>query len=134
MADCIFCKIVEGKIPSKKVFEDEMCLALLDVNPIVEGHTLVIPKKHFKDIFEIDEKTIGHMNEICKKVANLLKERLDVRAVNILNASGKEAQQSVFHIHYHVVPRRENDGLDLWFHGKRNGTIDLDKVFKKLSD
>jgi len=116
--ECIFCKIVNGEIPCEKVWEDKNFIAILDVHPVVEGHTLVIPKEHFKNIFETPDECAGSINLACKKVAILLKEKFGVNAVNILNASGKEAQQSVFYLHYHVVPRRENDGLDLWFHGK----------------
>ncbi len=118
MDDCIFCKIAEGKIPCEKIYEDNEFIAFADVNPVAEGHTIVIPKKHFKDIFDLPDELIGKINLVCKKVANLLKEKFNANAVNIINASGKAAQQSVFHIHYHVIPRRENDKLDLWFHSK----------------
>jgi len=116
--ECIFCKIVKGEIPCEKIWGDENFLAFLDVNPVVEGHTLVIPKKHFENIFETSDEIAGKINLVCKKVAILLKEKFNVNAVNIVNASGKAAQQSVFHLHYHVIPRRESDGLDLWFHKK----------------
>ena len=118
MDECIFCKIVKGEIPCEKIYEDEEFIAFLDVNPVGEGHTLVIPREHFENIFETPDEIAGQINLVCKKVANLLRKKFNVDAVNIIHASGKAAQQSVFHIHYHVVPRRENDGLDLWFHGK----------------
>jgi len=118
MDECIFCKIVKGEIPCEKIWEDENFIVFLDVNPVAEGHTLVISKKHFENIFEASDEIAGKINLVCKKVAILLKEKFDVNAVNIVNASGKAAQQSVFHLHYHVIPRRENDGLDLWFHKK----------------
>jgi len=118
MDECIFCKIVNGKLPCNKIYEDENFIAFFDVNPVVEGHTLVISKKHFENIFETSDEISGKINLVCKKVAILLKEKFNVNAVNIINASGRAAQQSVFHLHYHVIPRRENDGLDLWFHKK----------------
>ncbi len=120
MDECIFCKMVRGEIPfgKGKIWEDENFIAFLDVNPITKGHTLVIPKKHFENIFEASDEIAGKINLVCKKVAILLKEKFNVNAVNIVNASGKVAQQSVFHLHYHVIPRRESDGLDLWFHKK----------------
>ena len=118
MSECIFCKIAKGEIPAEKIYEDEEFIAFSDVNPIVEGHTLVIPKKHFENIFDLPEELAGKLNIACQKVANLLKNKYPIKDVNILNASGKFAQQSVFHIHYHVVPRKEGDGLNLWFHKK----------------
>jgi diadenosine tetraphosphate (Ap4A) HIT family hydrolase len=116
MSDCVFCKIADGKIPSYKIYEDENFIAFADAHPIVDGHTLVIPKKHYENIFDLSDELAGKINLVCKKVAILLKEKFGVNAVNIVNASGKAAQQSVFHIHYHIVPRKENDKLDLWFH------------------
>jgi len=118
MEDCIFCKIVKGEIPCEKIWEDKNFLAFADAHPVAEGHTLVIPKEHFENIFELSDELAGKINLVCKKVALLLKDKFNVEAVNILNASGKEAQQSVFHIHYHIIPRRKEDGLDLWFHKK----------------
>jgi histidine triad (HIT) family protein len=116
MTECIFCKIVKGEIPCKKIWEDKDFLAFEDVSPVAKGHTLVIPKDHFENIFDLPEDLAGKINIVCKKVALLLKEKFSVDSVNIINASGKSAQQSVFHIHYHIIPRKENDGLDLWFY------------------
>ena len=118
MNDCVFCKIANGEISSEKIYENDNFFSILDANPVVEGHSLVISKKHFENIFEISDELLGEMNIVCKKIANLLKKKFGINSVNLLNASGKAAQQSVFHIHYHVVPRKEGDGLDLWFHGK----------------
>ncbi|MCB9370235.1 HIT family protein [Candidatus Woesearchaeota archaeon] len=131
---CIFCEISNGNIPSKKILETENVLALLDVNPVSEGHTLVIPKKHYENIFDIDKEILKEISEICQKLSNLFKEKLKCEGVNILNASGKVAQQSVFHLHFHVVPRYSNDKLNLWFHQEANKNIDLNKVFNKISN
>jgi histidine triad (HIT) family protein len=132
MTDCVFCKIVAGELPSYKVWEDDNILAFLTIEPIARGHTLVIPKDHHQDIFQTSEEALAAMNVACKKVADLLKEKLGVENVNIINASGKAAQQSVFHIHYHVVPRYEQDGLDLWFHGEQKPAKDFEKVLEAL--
>ncbi len=131
-SDCIFCKIVKGEMPCHKVWEDEDFLAFLDVNPVVEGHVLVIPKKHYKDIFETPLDIVRKINVVCKNIALILKEKLGINDVNILNASGKNAQQSVFHLHYHVVPRKRKDGLDLWFHVDYKDKINLSKFAKKI--
>lgn len=132
MKDCVFCKIVNGEIDSVKIWEDEDILVFLDVNPVSEGHSLVIPKKHHENVFEIPNDLLGKINIVCKKIAKLQKEKLGISAVNILSASGREAQQSVFHIHYHVVPRKEGDGLDLWFQGKSKEIDELKRTAEKI--
>lgn len=113
MEDCIFCRIIRGEIPSYKVYEDDSVMAFLDIRPISEGHTLVIPKKHFIDLFEIDEETFGKVSSAAKKIANKMKDVLGVDGVNLCHASGAAAEQSVFHFHMHVIPRRKDDGMRL---------------------
>lgn len=120
MNDCIFCKIVNNEIPSSVIYEDDYVKSFLDVNPVSKGHILVIPKTHYKDIFETPDEILERINTVCKKMAILCKEKLNATGVNIVNASGKDAQQSVFHLHYHVVPRYKDDGLNLWFHGNKH--------------
>jgi histidine triad (HIT) family protein len=112
--NCIFCKIINGEIPANKIYEDEKVLAFLDINPISKGHTLIIPKTHFENIFDIEEEDLKEIINACKKISILLKENLNADGVNILHASGKDAQQSVFHFHLHVVPRYKEDNLDTW--------------------
>ncbi len=115
--NCIFCKIVKGEIPSKKVFEDEHTLAFLDINPMSTGHTLVIPKKHAENVFEIDEKELAHVHAIAKKIA-IQRKNEGAEGVNILQTNGAVAGQSVFHLHVHVIPRKTGDGLRFWPEGK----------------
>lgn len=110
--ECIFCKIVAGTLPSAKIYEDERVVAVLDIFPACPGHTLVIPRDHHTDIFDTPEKTLEAVSRASKKVAARLKETLGVRAVNVINNSGADAGQVVFHLHYHVVPRTGGDGLD----------------------
>jgi len=114
MNDCIFCKIVKGEIPAKKVYESEKVLAFLDVNPISKGHLLVIPKKHFENIFDIDKDYLREIISVSKETALIIKKKLNATGVNILHASGRDAQQSVFHFHIHLVPRYKNDKLNTW--------------------
>ena len=118
MKECIFCKIANKETPCFGVYEDSLVKVFLDTNPVSEGHLLVIPKEHYRDIFETPDRILGRINQVCKKMALLFKEKLNVDGVNIVNASGAQAQQSVFHLHYHVIPRYNNDNLNLWFHGK----------------
>ncbi|PKR78278.1 HIT family protein [Halalkalibacillus sediminis] len=112
MSDCVFCKILDGEIPSAKVYEDEHVYAFLDISQVTEGHTLVIPKKHCKDVFETDEETASNLFSAIPKIANAIKEAYQPQGMNILNNNGSFADQSVFHLHLHLLPRYdENDGF-----------------------
>lgn len=113
MQDCVFCRIVNNEIPSWKVYEDENVLAFFDAGPVNEYHTLVVPKKHYRDIFDIPENELIHITSAIKSVTNLLKEKIGIENVQIINSSGSDAQQDVFHIHFHIVPRNKNDGQDI---------------------
>lgn len=107
--DCIFCKIVAGTAPSKTVHEDEHTLAFLDINPITEGHTLVIPKRHATDLHTIDPDDLAATARSAKVVARLLTDRLGAEGINLLHATGVAAWQTVFHLHIHVMPRVADD-------------------------
>lgn len=111
MEECLFCKIINNEIPSHKIYEDDLVLAFLDINPMSKGHTLVIPKKHFKDIFEIEEQYLERIMSVTKKIAAKMKESLGVDGINLYHASGVHAEQSVFHFHLHIVPRRQDDSI-----------------------
>lgn len=108
---CVFCKIINGEIPSFKIYENDYVLCFLDINASTNGHTLIVPKKHFDNIFDLDEKYAVEMIKAVKHVSLLLKEKLNVSAVNVINNSGPLAGQTVMHFHIHVIPRYENDGV-----------------------
>lgn len=108
---CVFCKIINGEIPSFKIYENDYVLCFLDINASTNGHTLIVPKKHFDNIFDLDEKYAEEMIKAVKHVSLLLKEKLNVSAVNVINNSGTLAGQTVMHFHIHVIPRYENDGV-----------------------
>ena len=112
-SNCVFCKIIKNK-ESLKIYENEKTICLLDINPISKGHCLVIPKEHFRDIFDIDDEYLKNIISVSKKVSTALKQKLGATGVNILHASGESAQQSVFHFHLHLIPRYKDDGLDTW--------------------
>ncbi len=114
MDDCIFCKIINKEIPCYKIYENDFVLAFFDITQIAKGHTLVIPKKHFVNIFDCEDKYLEEIIKVIKIISNHYKKVLNCTGVNILNASGKSAQQSVFHIHFHIIPRFDNDGYDIW--------------------
>jgi histidine triad (HIT) family protein len=111
--DCIFCKIIRGEIPCFKVLEDADVLALMDVNPIVPGHVLVIPKHHAKDILETPLDCVGKAFAGAGRAARAVQKTLAPDGINILQANGPGAKQSVFHLHVHVIPRGMDDGLSM---------------------
>ena len=103
----VFKKIIDGEIPADIVYEDEYTLAFLDINPAKKGHTLVIPKIEFENIFDADPEYLGHMMRTAQKVAHALKKAVGAKGVNIAMNNGAEASQDVFHAHIHVIPRFE---------------------------
>lgn len=109
MENCIFCKIVNNEIPSYKIYEDELCIAILDISQMTYGHTLVIPKAHYENIFDQDSELTGQLHKRVGDVAKLLKEKLNLDAINVLNNNGSIAGQEVMHYHVHLIPRSSND-------------------------
>ncbi len=114
MENCVFCKIINKELPASIFLENEEFLAFSPIEQVSKGHTLLIPKKHQENIFDIDRTTLEKLTGFAQDIAKQLVETHGVTGINLLNASGKDAQQSVFHFHLHIVPRYENDGLDLW--------------------
>ena len=109
--DCIFCKIVSGEIPSVKVYEDDRVFAFMDINPINDGHVLVIPKAHAATIDEIAEVDFLAVMSATHKLAAAVKEALNPEGINLLQLNGKAANQVVPHLHVHIVPRWFGDGV-----------------------
>ncbi|MCX6752672.1 MAG: HIT family protein [Candidatus Nomurabacteria bacterium] len=118
MDNCIFCKIIKGEIPAHKVYEDKTTLAFLDISPVNIGHTLVIPKEHYINIYETPENIMMDMMKTVKKISHAIKKGLDADGINVAMNNEGAAGQVVFHSHIHVIPRIKNDGFGLW-HGKR---------------
>jgi histidine triad (HIT) family protein len=110
--DCVFCAIAAGEIPCFKVYEDELALAYLDINPFSEGHTLVIPKAHTTGLLDTPEETLAALLARVKKVAAHLKSALGCDGFHILQNNGAAAGQTVGHIHFHIVPRRNGDPIE----------------------
>ena len=106
---CVFCKIVNGEIPSYKIYETDNVMAFLDISQNTKGHTLVIPKKHIESIFDLDEQTGRDLFESVIKTTNILKNKLGFKDVNLLNNNGSLAGQVVNHYHIHIIPRYGND-------------------------
>jgi histidine triad (HIT) family protein len=116
---CVFCKIASGEAQALIIRRNELVTAFLDINPVVPGHTLVIPNIHFTCMDDAEERYLSALASMGKEIGGLLKDKLGATGYNLLVANGRSAQQSVFHLHFHVVPRREDDAINLWFHGQR---------------
>jgi histidine triad (HIT) family protein len=110
-SSCVFCKIARKQAPASYVYEDENVLAFLDIRPLNEGHTLVIPKEHYVTIFEVPEELVAHLHRIVKRVALAVRESTKADGISIIQQNGKAAGQEIFHLHVHVIPRYEGQKL-----------------------
>ena len=110
MSDCIFCKIAAGEIPCTRVYEDDQALAFMDIGPIIKGHVLVIPKKHYDPITETPDAVLQHLIVVVKKIAAAQRKALKTDGCNIIQNNGRVSGQAVPHLHFHVIPRFEGDG------------------------
>jgi histidine triad (HIT) family protein len=113
MADCLFCGIVEGSIPSETIDSDERTVAFMDINPATRGHALVVPRAHSADLLEISDEDLTATVFAARRIAGRMKDTLQADGINLINACGAAAWQTVFHFHVHVVPRYEDDPLQL---------------------
>lgn len=134
MENCIFCKIASGELPVMKVYEDENTLTFMDIAKDVDGHMLVIPKKHVDNILDCDDQTLCEVMKTVKKVGNHLTDHCGYDGLNFLCANDESAGQSICHFHVHIIPRRYNDGLGgkaEWpsFPGAQH---DLEEIFEKV--
>ena len=117
----IFCEIVSGEIPTKKIFEDDAVMVIMDVNPVSDGHCLVIPKVHYQDLYDIDTQTLNHILKITHDWSKILMEILDCDGVTLVQNNG--SVQEVKHFHLHIIPKYE---------GKDKVTLSVDDVFHKI--
>ncbi|NCB33215.1 MAG: HIT family protein [Erysipelotrichia bacterium] len=128
---CIFCDIINGKIPCKNVYEDDNVLAILDISQVTYGHTIVMPKKHVCNILEADEETIQQCTAVITKLTKQIVKNTNAVGCNILNNCGTAAGQSVNHLHFHIIPRfSEDDACQIKFSPSK--PLDLDEVLKTV--
>lgn len=133
MDDCLFCSIVAGKIPCSKIYEDDDFFAFLDISPVHKGHALVIPKKHIRDVLDIDDVIgRGYMN-VISKISKSVVKAVDADGCNIVSNAGAAAGQQVFHVHFHIIPRFEGDGLKHWPKGDEYSDREMDEFAEKIS-
>lgn len=130
MNDCIFCKIIDGSIPSKTIYEDEKIKVFMDINPVANGHLLLIPKKHIKDITELDDENLIYFkNIINNKITPMLKEKLNIEGLTIIQNNGYG--QEVKHYHIHLLPRYQNDNMETRIEKENIKNVDL--IYEELS-
>lgn len=136
MSDCIFCKIVNGDIPAAKVFENDHVVAFLDISQVTKGHTLIIPKVHKENLYELTPEISSELFKVAPKIANAIKDAYHPVGLNLVNNNGEKAGQSVFHFHMHLIPRYgEGDGFGaVWKSNQSNYTPeDLRKIADCIS-
>ena len=130
MKDCIFCKIINGELPSKTVYEDDLIKVIMNINPNTNGHLLVLPKEHYINIMDISDEVVTHSLKVIRETLfPLLKERLNCEGLTL--AENNELGQEIKHFHIHLIPRYPDDGAD--FNYDESKLTDLDQVFEKLT-
>jgi len=130
--DCIFCKIIAGEIPSFKLYEDDRVFAMMDINPFADGHCLVITKAHAENLLSADPEDLAAVLPAAQKIYRTVEAALEPEGVNLVQANGPAAGQTVFHFHTHIFPRRLNDGALLnWGHAPGDRTR-VEEVYNKI--
>lgn len=132
MEDCIFCKVVKGEAKSWKVYENDFVYAFLDINPASRYHTLVIPKSHYTNMFDIPERDLKEVVAVVKKLTTLYQDKLGLKNIQYITNAGAEAQQDVFHFHMHIVPRQTGDGQDVHWKTHQEWRTDFDQMLEVL--
>ncbi|HOA78097.1 MAG: HIT family protein [Bacilli bacterium] len=129
---CVFCKIVNGDIPSHKIYEDDDFIAILDIAQSTIGHALIITKKHYDNVFALPEETAGKLGALAVKLANHINGVLGAGNMNLLNNAGPLAGQTVNHFHLHLIPRYENDGMIIKFDNNKLTEAEFNDLRAKL--
>ena len=131
---CIFCRIANGQIPSRTLYEDENFRVILDLGPATKGHALILPKKHAKDLLELPEETAAKAMVLAKKMALLLKEKLHCDGLNLVQNNGEAAGQTVPHFHLHLIPRYHDDGQHILWKPTQPEAEELDRILKQITE
>ena len=134
MKDCIFCKIANGEIPSATVYEDEDFRVIMDIAPASEGHMIILPKQHAKNVFELSDEIAAKIYVLAKKLAIALKEELDCDGINILQNNEEAAGQTVFHLHMHVIPRYYSDEINIKWTPSESDSEGLSEMAKNIGN
>jgi histidine triad (HIT) family protein len=130
--NCIFCKIVQKQAPASIIYEDDSVIAFLDIKPASEGHTLIIPKAHYEGILDIPSELLGRVHQIAKTVANATKQALNADGISVIQQNGRAANQEVFHLHVHIIPRHNGHKMkpiqELQFVDHKQLDLTTDKI------
>lgn len=132
--DCIFCKIANGEIPSKTLYEDQDFRVILDLGPATRGHALILPKKHAANLYELPESIAAKVLPVAQKIASTMKEKLGCDGLNLVQNNGETAGQTVMHFHMHIIPRYEGDGQEInWVPGQATPE-ELESVVQQIAE
>lgn len=132
--NCIFCKIANGEIPSKTLFEDEEFRVILDLGPATRGHALILPKSHYKNLYELPEETAGNVMKLAKKMATTMTEKLGCHGFNLVQNNNEVAGQTVFHFHMHLIPRYEDDNQRITWKPTEPTQDELEAIKKQITE
>lgn len=130
--DCIFCKIANGTIPSKTLYEDDKFRVILDLGPATKGHALILPKDHYENIFELPEEKAGEAMRLAKQMVMLMKKKLGCEGFNLVQNNGDLAGQTVFHFHMHLIPRYRADGQTIGWKPQEVSDEELEEVKNQI--
>lgn len=130
--DCIFCKIANGEIPSKTVYEDENFRVILDLGPATKGHALILPKEHYANLFELPEDTAAAAMKVAKKLSAQMVENLGADGLNLVQNNGEVAGQTVKHFHLHLIPRYKDDGQNILWKPGEVSQDELEEIRKQI--
>ena len=130
--DCIFCKIANGEIPSKTVYEDENFRVILDLGPATKGHALILPKEHYANLFELPDDTAAAAMKVAKKLSSQMVENLGADGLNLVQNNGEVAGQTVKHFHLHLIPRYKDDGQNILWNPGKMSEEELEDIRKQI--
>ena len=133
MEDCIFCKIAGGEIPSKTLYEDDRFRVILDLGPAARGHALILPKEHAENLYELPEETAAAVMVLAKRMAAVMRDRLNCDGLNLIQNNGEAAGQTVAHFHMHVIPRYKEDNQKIGWVPRETPPEELEAVKEQIS-
>ena len=132
--NCIFCKIANGEIPSKTLYEDESFRVILDLAPATKGHALILPKEHSDNVYQLPEDTATGAMKLAKKMAGIMTEKLHADGFNLVQNNGEVAGQTVMHFHLHLIPRYEGDGQHIAWNPGEKTQEELEEIRKQITE
>lgn len=132
--NCIFCKIANGEIPSKTIYEDERFRVILDLGPATRGHALILPKAHADNLYALEEETAGEVMKLARKMALQMRDRLGADGFNLVQNNGEAAGQTVMHFHLHLIPRYKDDGQHILWEPGQASSEELEEVRRQIAE